>query len=75
MIGTEKQNLKNTQIVLLTNSAIDQNAELHTEFDALYDYFRHPYIEGNYGYQYTAQDAPLKTIIMCISSDMEALTE
>jgi hypothetical protein len=34
MIGTEKQNLKNTQIVLLTNSAIDQNAELHTEFDA-----------------------------------------
>jgi len=25
--------------------------------------------------QYTAQDAPLKTIIMCISSDMEALTE
>ena len=50
MIGTEKQNLKNTHIVLLTNSAIDQNTELHTEFDALYDYFKHPCIEGNYGY-------------------------
>ncbi len=50
MIGTEKQNLKNTHVVLLTNSGIDQNAELHTESDALYDYFRHPYIEGNYGY-------------------------
>ncbi len=40
MIGTEKQNLKIHKSFSLTNSAIDQNAELHTEFDALYDYFQ-----------------------------------
>ena len=50
MIGTEKQNLNNTHIVLLTNSAIDQNAELYYTFDALYGYFKRPCIEGNYGY-------------------------
>lgn len=50
MIETEKQSLKNTHIVLLANSAIDQNAEIHTAFDGLSGYFRQPYIEGNYGY-------------------------